>query len=115
MVHANVGISMGITGTHAAMEAADIVVVEDKLEKIVLLEQLVKKPSKTIKENIIVGVGVVHVIEIALVLLGITDPLQAAVLHLFRDTLVFLNFIKLLKYRTQAKEQIIWFHFPDTP
>lgn len=33
LVQANVGISMGIVGTQAAMEAADIVLVEDKLEK----------------------------------------------------------------------------------
>lgn len=95
LVQANVGISMGITGTHAAMEAADIVLVEDKLEKIVRARAISKKAFRTIKENIIVGVGVVHVIGITLVLLGIIGPVQAAVIHLLPDTLVFLYSIKL--------------------
>ena len=95
LVQANVGISMEITGTHAAMEAADIVLVEDKLEKIVRARAISKKAFRTIKENIIVGVGVVHVIGITLVLLGIIGPVQAAVIHLLPDTLVFLYSIKL--------------------
>jgi Cd2+/Zn2+-exporting ATPase len=99
LVQANVGISMGITGTHAAMEAADIVLVEDKLEKIVRARAISKKAFRTIKENIIVGVGVVHVIGITLVLLGILGPVQAAVIHLLPDTLVFMNSIKLLKVK----------------
>ncbi len=99
LVQANVGISMGITGTHAAMEAADIVLVEDKLEKIVRARAISKKAFRTIKENIIVGVGVVHVVGITLVLLGIIGPVQAAVIHLLPDTLVFLNSIKLLKVK----------------
>ena len=81
------------------MEAADIVLVEDKLEKIVRARAISKKAFRTIKENIIVGVGVVHVVGITLVLLGIIGPVQAAVIHLLPDTLVFLNSIKLLKVK----------------
>ncbi|WP_262908394.1 heavy metal translocating P-type ATPase [Chryseobacterium indologenes] len=43
LVQANVGISMGIVGTQAAMEAADIVLVEDKLEKIARSKAISKK------------------------------------------------------------------------
>jgi Cd2+/Zn2+-exporting ATPase len=56
LVQANVGISMGIVGTQAAMEAADIVLVEDKLEKIARSKAISKKAFRTIKENIIGGV-----------------------------------------------------------
>ncbi|MDX8572225.1 cation-translocating P-type ATPase [Elizabethkingia sp. HX QKY] len=99
LVQANVGISMGVVGTQAAMEAADIVLVEDKLEKIARSKAISKKAFKTIKENIIVGVGVVHVIGITLVLMGILGPVQAAIIHLLPDTLVFLNSIKLLRVK----------------
>lgn len=99
LVQANIGISMGITGTQAAMEAADIVLVEDKLEKIALAKAISKKAFRTIKENIIVGVGVVHIIGITLVLLRILGPVEAAVIHLLPDTLVFLNSIKLLRVK----------------
>lgn len=99
LVQANVGISMGIAGTQAAMEAADIVLVEDKLEKISRAKAISKKAYRTIKENIIGGVGIVHVVGITLVLMGVLGPVQAAVIHLLPDTLVFLNSIKLLKIK----------------
>ncbi|MBN8880589.1 cation-translocating P-type ATPase [Chitinophaga sp. 212800010-3] len=99
LVQANVGISMGMVGTQAAMEAADIVLVEDKLEKIARSKAISKKAFRTIKENIIGGVGIVHVVGITLVLLGVLGPVQAAIIHLLPDTLVFLNSIKLLRIK----------------
>ncbi|MHB1147281.1 MAG: heavy metal translocating P-type ATPase, partial [Lutibacter sp.] len=58
-----------------------------------------KRAFQTIKENIIVGVGVVHIIGITLVLLKIIGPVEAAAIHLLPDTLVFINSIKLLKIK----------------
>jgi len=99
LVQANIGIAMGAMGTEAAMEAADIVLIQDKLEKIELARRISKRAFRTIKENIIVGVGVVHVIGITLVLLKILGPIEAAAIHLLPDTLVFINSIKLLKIK----------------
>ena len=103
LVQANIGIAMGAMGTEAAMEAADIVLMQDKLEKIARARAISKRAFRTIKENIIVGVGVVHVIGITLVLLRILGPVQAAAIHLLPDTLVFINSIKLLKVKIEGK------------
>jgi Cd2+/Zn2+-exporting ATPase len=97
LMQANIGIAMGAMGTAAAMEAADIVLMEDKLEKIARARAISKRAFRTIKENIIVGVGVVHVIGIVLVLLRIIGPVEAAAIHLVPDTLVFINSIKLIR------------------
>ncbi|PZX57005.1 Cd2+/Zn2+-exporting ATPase [Algoriphagus ratkowskyi] len=99
LVQANIGIAMGAIGTEAAMEAADIVLMQDKLEKIDRARAISKRAYRTIKENIIAGVGVVHVIGITLVLLKILGPVEAAIIHLLPDTLVFINSIKLLKIK----------------
>ncbi|MDO9274358.1 MAG: cation-translocating P-type ATPase [Lutibacter sp.] len=99
LVQANIGIAMGAMGTEAAMEAADIVLMQDKLEKIERARAISKRAFRTIKENIIVGVGVVHIIGITLVLLKIIGPVEAAAIHLLPDTLVFINSIKLLKIK----------------
>ncbi len=101
LVQANIGIAMGVMGTEAAMEAADIVLMQDKLEKIARARAISKRAFRTIKENIIVGVGVVHVIGITLVLLKILGPVEAAAIHLLPDTLVFINSIKLLRVKIQ--------------
>ncbi len=102
LVQANIGIAMGAAGTEAAMEAADIVLMQDKLEKIALTRAISKKAYRTIRENILVGVGVVHIIGITLVLLKIIGPVEAAAIHLLPDTLVFLNSIKLLRVKIEV-------------
>ncbi|MHB1107282.1 MAG: heavy metal translocating P-type ATPase [Lutibacter sp.] len=101
LVQANIGIAMGAMGTEAAMEAADIVLMQDKLEKIAMARAISKRAYRTIRENIFVGVGVVHVIGITLVLLKIIGPIEAAAIHLLPDTLVFINSIKLLRVKME--------------
>ncbi|USN87596.1 MAG: cadmium-translocating P-type ATPase [Candidatus Nomurabacteria bacterium] len=96
---ASVGVAMGSVGTGSAMEAADIVLVNDDLEKLAHARAISSRAYKTIRENIFVGVGVVHVVGIILVLTHVIGPIQAAIIHLVPDTLVFLNSIKLLKVK----------------
>ena len=102
LVQANIGIAMGAMGTEAAMEAADIVLMQDTLEKIAKARAISKRAFRTIKENIFVGVGVVHVTGIILVLLKIIGPIEAAAIHLLPDTLVFINSIKLLRVKIEV-------------
>ena len=99
MAQANVGIAMGIMGNQAAMDAADIVLIGDDLQKIPKARALSRLAYRTIKENILVGVGVVHVAGIILVLTKIIGPIEAAAIHLVPDVLVFLNSVKLLKVK----------------
>jgi Cd2+/Zn2+-exporting ATPase len=99
LVQANIGIAMGAMGTETAMEAADIVLMQDKLEKIAKARAISKRAYRTIRENIFVGVGVVHITGIILVLLRIIGPIEAAAIHLLPDTLVFINSIKLLRVK----------------
>ncbi|HET9744622.1 MAG TPA: hypothetical protein VFP97_02850, partial [Chitinophagaceae bacterium] len=53
-------------------------------------QELSKKAYRTIKENIVVGVGLVHITGIVLVLLKLPGPVEAAAIHLLPDTLVFI-------------------------
>ena len=99
LARADVGIAMGARGTEAALEAADIALMTDDLTKIVVARTLARRAVRTIKENIIVGVGVVHVLGITAALFGWIGPIQAAMLHLGPDVLVFVNSIKLLRVR----------------
>jgi P-type E1-E2 ATPase len=102
LARADVGIAMGGGGTQAAIEAADIALMTDDLAKIVAARAIARKAYRTIQENLIVGVGVVHVCGITAALLGWIGPIQAAVLHLGPDVLVFLNSVKLLHVRIKG-------------
>ncbi len=99
LAQADVGIAMGARGTQAAIEAADIALMTDDLSKIVMARSLARRAYRTIQENIFVGVGVVHLLGISAALLGWIGPVQAAILHLGPDILVFLNSIKLIHVR----------------
>jgi len=101
LARAQVGIAMGARGTQAAIEAADIALMTDDLSKIVLARALARRAYRTIQENIFVGVGVVHVLGITAALLGWIGPIQAAMIHLGPDILVFVNSVKLLRVRIQ--------------
>jgi Zn2+/Cd2+-exporting ATPase len=103
LARADIGIAMGARGTEAALEAADIALMTDDLTKIVLARALARRAFRTIKENVIWGVGLVHVLGITAALLGWIGPVQAAMLHLGPDVLVFLNSIKLLRVRLGGK------------
>ena len=99
LARADVGIAMGGRGTQAALEAADIALMTDDLAKIAAARAIARRAYRTIQENLFVGVGVVHVLGITAALLGWIGPIQAAVLHLGPDVLVFVNSVKLLRVR----------------
>ena len=99
---ADVGIAMGGAGTQAALEAADIVLMTDDLSKIVSARAIARRAYRTIQENLFVGVGVVHVLGITAALLGWIGPIQAALIHLGPDILVFVNSAKLLRVRIEG-------------
>lgn len=97
LARADVGIAMGSGGTQAALEAADIALMTDDLMRIVSARAIARRAYRTIKENLIFGVGVVHVAGITAALLGWIGPVEAALLHLGPDILVFVNSVKLLR------------------
>ena len=101
LARADVGIAMGARGTQAALEAADIALMTDDLSKIVLIRTLARRAYRTIQENLFVGVGVIHVLGITAALMGWIGPIQAAILHLGPDILVFVNSVKLLRVRIE--------------
>jgi heavy metal translocating P-type ATPase len=103
---ADVGIAMGGGGTQVALETADVALMTDDLGKIVLGRAIARRAYRTIQENLIFGVGVVHGLGITAALLGWIGPIEAAVLHLGPDVLVFLNSVKLLYVRIEPRERL---------
>ena len=55
---ADVGIAMGSLGSDAAIEAADVVIMDDDLRKIPLAVRIAKKTMRIARENIVFALGV---------------------------------------------------------
>ena len=98
---ADVGIAMGVAGTQAAIEAADVALMTDDIDKIADARAIARRAYRTIQQNLFVGVGVVHVLGITAALLKLIGPVEAAVIHLGPDILVFLNSVRVLRMRLE--------------
>lgn len=72
----DVGISMGGVGQQAAIEASDVVIMTDSLDKIVSSIKISKKTVKIIKENLTFAIGV-KVLVLVLSAIGIAGMWQA--------------------------------------
>ena len=92
----SVGISMGSVGSDQAIEASDIVILNDDLEKIPLGISISKYTKHIIKENLIFAIGIKAVILVLSVL-----GLASMWLAVFADTgvtlLTILNTLRIIK------------------
>ncbi len=102
LAQADVGIAMGVAGTQAAIEAADVALMTDDISKIADAREIARRAYRTIQQNLYVGVGVVHVLGIIAALLRLIGPVQAAMIHLGPDVLVFLNSVRLIRMRLKS-------------
>ncbi len=93
---ARVGISMGSIGSASAIEASDIVIMNDNLDSLLTLFKISKKTNKIIKQNLIFAIGI-KVLVLILSGLGLATMWEAV----FADTgvtlLTILNTTRILK------------------
>ena len=66
LMRADVGIAMGSLGSDAAIEAADIVIMDDDIRKIASVVRIGRKTQRIVRENVIFALGV----KIAILILG---------------------------------------------
>ncbi len=94
MAMADVSISMGQIGQDAAIEASDVVLTDDNLEKIALSINLAKKTVNTARVNIIFSIGV-KVVVMVLGALGLTNIWTAVFADVGVCILAVLNSVRL--------------------
>lgn len=58
LTRADIGISMGALGSDAAIEAADIVIMDDNPSKIIIAINIAQRTLKIVKQNIIFAIGI---------------------------------------------------------
>ena len=58
LMRADVGFAMGSLGSDAAIEAADIVLMDDDLRKLPLIIKIAKRTMRIVKSNIAFAIGV---------------------------------------------------------
>lgn len=100
---AHVGIAMGDIGSDIAVEAADIVLVNDDIQELPFLINLSQRMMKTIKFNIIFSLGL-NTIAILLAITGILNPIMGSLVHNSGSILVVIHSALLLRENGEWKK-----------
>ncbi len=95
---ANIGIAMGGIGSDIAVDAADIVLIDDEIKELPHLISLSKKMTSKIKLNLTFSMGL-NFLAIALAITGVLGPVIGALVHNAGSVLVIFNSALLLKWK----------------
>ncbi len=95
LAKASIGVAMGGLGSDVALNAADVVLVQDKLERILDLMKLGKRTNIIIRTNLFFAAGVIVTLTVSSLALNLPLPL-AVVGHEGSTVLVILNGLRLL-------------------
>ena len=101
LARADIGIAMGGIGSDAAVEAADVVIMDDEPSKIVDAIQIGKKTMGIVRQNIVFAIGV-KVLVLVLVALGYASMWAAVFGDVGVSVLAILNAMRALLYKGKS-------------
>ena len=96
LTRADVGIAMGSMGSDAAIEAADIVIMDDNISKIPQTLKIARRTLAIVKQNIVFALGV-KVVVLALGSLGFSNMWEAVFADVGVSVIAILNSMRALK------------------
>lgn len=102
LVQADIGIAMGGLGSDAAIEAADIVIMDDDLSKISEAISISKRTLRIVKQNIIFAIAI-KVFFLLLGAFGIANMLEAVFADVGVSVLAILNSMRTLKTKQNKR------------
>ena len=98
LTRADIGIAMGALGSDAAIEAADVVLMDDKPSKIALAIQIARRTIRIAKENIWFAIGI-KVLVLMLAIPGLATMWMAVFADVGVTVLAVLNAMRALRVR----------------
>ena len=98
LMRADVGIAMGSLGSDAAIEAADIVLMDDDLRKLSLILRIARRTMKIVKSNIAFAIGV-KIIILILSAIGLASMWMAVFGDVGVSIICILNSMRVLRYK----------------
>ena len=93
---ADIGISMGSIGSSSAIEASDIVIMDDDISKINKAISISNKVKRIIKENLVFSIGV-KILILVLSVIGIANMWQAVFADVGVTIISILNTLRIMK------------------
>ena len=98
LARADIGIAMGGLGSDAAIEAADIVIMNDQPSKIATAMKISRKTLKIVKQNIVFAIGI-KVVVLIMAALGMASMWAAVFADVGVAFLAILNAMRAMKVK----------------
>ncbi|MBE5734943.1 MAG: cadmium-translocating P-type ATPase [Clostridiales bacterium] len=98
LMRADIGISMGELGSDSAIEASDIVIIDDNLEKIIDMNIIAKRTMRIVRQNVIFSLGIKFAILI-LSALGLSNMWWAIFGDVGVSIIAILNSMRAMHYK----------------
>lgn len=98
LARADVGVAMGGLGSDAAIEAADIVIMDDKPSKLLDLMKISRQTLSIVKQNIVFALGV-KLIVLVLSAIGLANMWAAVFADVGVSMIAILNSLRALKMK----------------
>jgi heavy metal translocating P-type ATPase len=100
---ADVGVAMGARGATATSEAADVVVLVDRLDRLAEAMEIARRSRRIALQSVITGMGL-SVIAMGVAAAGLLVPIAGAVLQEVIDVAVILNALRALRPGKRRQE-----------
>lgn len=98
LARADIGIAMGGIGSDAAIESADVVLMQDDFSKILELREISRKVLRVARGNFLIWI-IANVVGLYFVFNGTFDPPRAAAYNFLTDFIPIINSLRLFYYK----------------
>jgi|JI10StandDraft_1071094.scaffolds.fasta_scaffold04187_5 Cd2+/Zn2+-exporting ATPase len=105
LAKSSIGFAMGNTGTDTALETADVVLMEDNLNKLPTFIELSRKTYRKLVQNISFAIAI-KIVFFALALVGISTLWMAVFADMGASLIVVFNGLRLLKFKNPRLLQL---------
>ena len=107
LAQAHIGIAIGAGGAQAAIEAADIALIDGELDRILFIRNLSRQTLRITTQNHWFAVAT-DLISAMLAMTGIFSPLLSGVAHIFHTMAICTNSSRLLYFRPRNADSPIY-------
>jgi heavy metal translocating P-type ATPase len=105
LARADVGVAMGVAGSEVALQAADVALMAEDLQKLAAAQTLARRTARVIRQNLTLAIGAMAVLVTGSLFFELPLPL-AVIGHEGGTLLVVLNGLRLLADPIRARESV---------